>query len=251
MSNLVSCFGRGAAKNARALQAPRTAHALANSGNGANGHDSNDTNKFDVTAALRVNNDSDDNDVPSLRTKLENDIQALEWGTFASSSSATHSGNSRPQRTTSFSSTSSLRSDTAALAARIANSIDCTLDPGTPRYLASAMEDSTPQCRLIVTAQPPFRVVHASPAWESLTGMKREHTEGRPALSVLLAAQSTQLEGVDNLMESLHLHCRGCATVTCRASSGSPSSFPAKVTVSPLIDASGDISHMLCVVRPL
>jgi hypothetical protein len=244
MYNSLSRFGRGAAKNGRALQAPRTAHALANCGSGTTGaNDEHDDTKFDVIPT-HSRNSTDDSDLPSLRIKLENDIQALEWGSFASSSSRSQDNI--------FSSTSSLRSGTAALAARITNSIGCTLDPGTPRYLASALEDSTSsQCRLIVDAQPPFRVAHASPAWESLTGIKRELTEARPALSVLLSTQSTQLEGIDILMESLHLHCRGCATAMCRASSGSAFPFPAKVTVSPLIDANGDISHMLCVFRPL
>jgi len=248
MNNLISCFGRGTAKNARALQTLRTAHAIANNGTGGNKY--NDPT-FDATATHRVNNDRDDNDVPSLRTKLENDIKALEWDSFASKN-ATHNGSTHHHASSSSSTTSSLRSGTAALAARITNSVDCTLDPETPRYLASAMEDaSSPQCRLIVNAHPPFRVVHASPAWESLTGIRREHTEGRPAFSVLLSAQSTRMEGIDSLMESLHLHCRGCATVTCRASSESASPFLAKLTVSPLIDAYGDISHMLCVVRRL
>jgi hypothetical protein len=232
MSNLVFRLGRGAVKNARLhLQAPsRSVHALANSsGGGVNSHSS--TTKIDVS------------DVPSLRNKLENDMQALEWGSFSSSSSATTAHSNESTR-------SSLRSGTAALAARISNSVYCPLDPETPRYLATAMEDATSsQCRLIVTSDPPFRVVQASPAWESLTGIAHGQTEGRPALSVILSGQSTQLEGVDSLIESLHLNCRGCATVACRSSSGG--GFPAKVTVSPLIDGNGDISHMLCVVKPL
>ena len=245
MASLVSRFGRGAAKNARGhfQSSCRAAHALANNG-ADNGHN------FNAPAASRLSN-TNANDVPSLRKKLESDINALEWDAFTSSTATALNENGRPASQRS-SSSSSLRSGTAALAARIANSVDCTLDPRTPRYLASAMEDfSSSQCRLIVSAEPPFRVIHASPSWESLTGITRDHTEGRPALSVLLSAHSTQLEGVDNLMESLHLHCRGCGTVACRASGSSSSSFPAKVTVSPLIDGNGDISHMLCVVKPL
>ncbi len=71
MSSLVSRLGRGAVKNARVhLKGLRSA----NSDNGTN---------WNVFASLHVNNSTDANDVPSLRTKQEKDINALEWGTFS------------------------------------------------------------------------------------------------------------------------------------------------------------------------
>jgi len=137
---------------------------------------------------------------------------------------------------------------TACVAARLASQVDCSLDPGTPHYLHSAMEPSV-QARLICDSDPPYHVTWASPAWHTLTGLAAD-VVGRPVLSLLTSGQSSGSE-VGKLLESLHLHQRGCSTVICSTAMRGHG-FPAHVTVNPLIDASSGASRsMLFVVKPL
>lgn len=49
-------------------------------------------------------------------------------------------------------------------------------------------------------------------------------------------------------MASMALNMRGCSTLACRKE-GMDGYFPAKVTVSPLMDAHGEKSHMVVVVQ--
>lgn len=186
-------------------------------------------------------------DLPSLRSRLEADALTALGGRWA---------DPRPSRPA-HAPTS--RSSASSVAARLVQDVYCALEPGTPRYLASALAaETTPgQCRLVLSAEPPYRVISASADYLCATGMREDEVEGRPALAVLLSGQvagapgaSARWEGVDGLLESLHMHCRGCAEVACRGAGGRRP-FPAKVTVSPLMDHSGEVSAMLCVVRPL
>ena len=192
-------------------------------------------------------NGSQDFEFGSLRRRLEHDMDtALNISNASAAASKTKTTRS----------SSSSRLDTASVATRLAQSVHCSLEEGTPRYLETAMKEDlngSPQCRLIVTAEPPHRVVYASPSWKALTGFADGQAYGRPALSVLVAGKqvtSHAEEGVNGLVESLHMHCKGCATVACRSSS-EKEVFPARLTVSPLLDTSGDVSHMLCCVHPL
>lgn len=226
MSASLSRLGAGAGRLAR-FQASRAAQAMA----------AGQTEIRGSHAMLR--SEDNDVDVPSLRIRLEHDISAMEWDTFASAVKAQNDLNAR----------SYLRSGTTAVAARLAKAAECSLEPNTPRYLSSAMDPSS-QCRLVVSAEPPYRVVHASPAWQDLTGFECDAAQGRPALSVLLAAQASTASGISSLMASMNMHSRGAATVACRTAP-QKEPFPAKVTVSPLMDTRGEVSHMLCVVRPL
>lgn len=227
MSASLSRLGASAGRHARS-QALRAAQAMAAGQREIRGSH----------AMLRP--EDTDADVPSLRIRLEHDISAMEWDTFTSAVIAQNDLNAR----------SFLRSGTTAVAARLARAAECPLEPNTPRYLSSAMDLSS-QCRLIVSAKPPYRVVHASPAWQDLTGFGSDTAQGRPALSVILSGQSSTAAGISGLMESMNQHSRGSATVACRTAPQNKEPFPAKVTVSPLMDARGEVSHMLCVVRPL
>jgi len=172
-----------------------------------------------------------DDTVVSLRGRLERDATALDNTDPASSRCA-----------------SLTRSGTASIATRLAKSVECHLEPGTPRYLSGATEVPTPQARVVVDARPPFRISWASAPWQALAGMELTAVEGRPALAVLLGVQSRQAD-VSSLEEAMVGRQRGCATIVCR--SANRTGFPARVTVSPLMDSACDVTHMLCVVRPL
>ena len=168
---------------------------------------------------------------PSLRARLEADASALEAS----------QGEGRTHHL--------LRSPAAVVAARLAKHAQCHLDPGTPRYIQSAMEPSTSQTRVIADIAPPHRITWASPAWQVLTGLQEDAVVGRPALATLLAAESSSGE-VSGIAESLFMQQRGCGTVACRTANRGHA-VPARVTVSPLMNSLGETANMLFVVRHL
>lgn len=188
-----------------------------------------------VHTKMRRGDDSADQPLPSLRSRLESDANAM----------ATPSTRTTP-----------LRSNTAAVAAWLTTHVDCQLDPETPRYIQSAMEPSS-QARVVCEVDPPYRVTWASPTWYELTGHTHRGQSGagiagRPALALLLSAQSNSAE-VGRLEESLVQQQRGCGTVAC-ATAFKGAVFPARVTVTPLRDIenpAGDPASMLFVVKPL
>ena len=169
--------------------------------------------------------------MPSLRSRLEADAAAaLEWP------AAIPSGGGHSQ----------LRTFTAAFASRLAKTAECPLEAGTPRYLDSAIDPGTAQCRLVVEAAPPFRANWASGPWKEVAmGGRGADVAGRPAAALIPGEPATAA-----LRESLVLHQRGCASLAWPAGRGR--AFPARLTVSPLIDpASAEASHMLFVLKPL
>lgn len=162
----------------------------------------------------------------SLRSRLEQDFEAVIPGHHRSA----------------------IRAETASVASRLANAVDCEFDQDTPRYLSSVLQAPSQQARVVVDSKPPYRVLWASSMWVSLTGIACEEIQGRPVLATLCSAKSPQIE-VSYLEEAMYNHQRGCGAVICRLAGGE--CLPIRVTVSPLMDKIGSVSHMLCVVHPL
>jgi len=161
-----------------------------------------------------------------LRSRLEQDFEAVVPGHHRSA----------------------IRAETASVASRLANAVDCEFDQDTPRYLSSVLQVPSQQARVVVDSKPPYRVLWASSMWVSLTGITSEEIQGRPVLAALCGATSPQNE-VSYLEEAMYNHQRGCGAVMCRLAGGE--CLPIRVTVSPLVDKIGSVSHMLCVVHPL
>jgi hypothetical protein len=167
----------------------------------------------------------------SLRSRLEQDFEAVI-----------------PDPMTTRIRRSAIRVETASVASRLANAVDCEFDQDTPRYLSSVLQIPSQQARVVVDSKPPYRVLWASSMWVSLTGITSEEIQGRPVLAALCGATSPQNE-VSYLEEAMYNHQRGCGAVMCRLAGGE--CLPIRVTVSPLVDKIGSVSHMLCVVHPL
>lgn len=190
-----------------------------------------------LSLSSREGDDNDDNDTnhrkatlfTSLRARLEKDFEAVLPAEMSARRSA-------------------MRAETASVASRLANAVDCEFDQDTPRYLSSVLQAPSEQARIVVDSKPPYRVLWASSRWSTLTGIPSEGIEGRPVLAALCSAKSLQNE-VSYLEEAMYNHQRGCGSVVCRLAGGA--GLPIRVTVSPLMDKIGSVSHMLCVVHPL
>jgi hypothetical protein len=114
---------------------------------------------------------------------------------------------------------------TESVASRLSKQVECPIDPQTPHFAEGALMPSS-QPRLVANAAPPHAVCFVNKAWEDATGSSAADVVGRPVLSVV---------NNKGIRDALRLRSRGCA---------------GGVTASPLMDAAGDVTHMIFVLAP-
>lgn len=145
-----------------------------------------------------------------------------------------------PAATATPSAAASARLEVARCASRLA----VPLAPGTPSTFAGALAPSATQARVITEVAPPFRVVRVNAAWEQLCGWRAADVEGRTM--ALVQCADTDRAALRAVRDAALSGARARVTVVNRRRDGSR--FVNAVTVSPLYDGAGAVSHLLGVV---
>lgn len=108
-----------------------------------------------------------------------------------------------------------------------------------PHTLEGAMQPSQ-QARVVVEAQPPFRLAWANPAWEELSGLEWAAVVGEPCLAVVPAGRQ--------LADALAAHARISDTLCLSQSDAAP--LQVQVTTIPLLARDGFSNRMLLAFTP-
>ncbi|GBG00598.1 hypothetical protein Rsub_13408 [Raphidocelis subcapitata] len=146
---------------------------------------------------------------------------------------------------------------TRAAVQRCSSRMALSLAPGTPTTFAGALQPGAAQARVVTEAAPPFRVVHVgaacpqtrphvNAAWERLCGWRAADVAAAGGTLAVIQGPATDPAALAHIRAAALAGARAQVVCVNYRRGGEP--FVNRLQVSPLLDGSSAVSHLLGVL---